>query len=246
MKTRPCASAVKLPRMLRVLCGCFLAFSTQLAAGQVSSVHIAAPTSSAIPPESATAETALALSACPPEVAKGAAVYVLGRSGYERVRDSRNGFTAIVQHTVPTAQEPRCMDAEGTRTWLPRILMVAELRAHGKSQEEIQKLVADAVAKGLLQPPRRFGVDYMLSTKNRVPNEKGVVTPFPPHVMFYAPYLTNADIGVDRTNLGPDGNPVGPAFVAGDGSPYALIIVPVGPHSTTDHTMLHCGSDAAE
>ena len=43
MKTRPCASAVKLPRMLRVLCGCFLAFSTQLAAGQVSSVHIAAP-----------------------------------------------------------------------------------------------------------------------------------------------------------------------------------------------------------
>jgi len=190
MKTRPCASAVKLPRMLRVLCGCFLAFSTQLAAGQVSSVHIAAPTSSAIPPESATAETALALSACPPEVAKGAAVYVLGRSGYERVRDSRNGFTAIVQHTVPTAQEPRCMDAEGTRTWLPRILMVAELRAHGKSQEEIQKVVADAVAKGLLQPPRRFGVDYMLSTKNRVPNEKGVVTPFPPHVMFYAPYLT--------------------------------------------------------
>src|SRR5262249_36227268 len=32
---------------------------------------------------------------------------------------SENGFSAIVQHSLPTAQEPRCMDAEGTRTHLP-------------------------------------------------------------------------------------------------------------------------------
>jgi len=58
-------------------------------------------------------EIALALSACPPRVADKAAVYVLETSGYVKVRDSENGFTAIVQHTVPTSQEPRCMDAEG-------------------------------------------------------------------------------------------------------------------------------------
>jgi hypothetical protein len=173
-------------------------------------------------------EIALALSACPAFVADKAAVYVLEKAGYVKVRDSQNGFTAIVQHSVPAAQEPRCMDAEGTRTHLPRILKVAELRAQGRSREEIQRFVADAFAKGIFQPPARTGIDYMLSSENRVPNAKGEVVPYPPHVMIYGPYLTNADVGVDRSNLGTDGNPSGPIFVAGEGAPHALIIVPVG------------------
>jgi hypothetical protein len=103
---------------------------------------------------------------------------------------------------------------------------VAELRAQGKSREEINRFVADAFAKGIFQPPSRPGVDYMLSSENItvVDAEKGIVAPFPPHVMFYGPYLTNAD-------LGSDGSPSGPAFVAGEGSPHALIIVPVGAHA---------------
>jgi hypothetical protein len=83
-------------------------------------------------------EIALALSACPPSTATKAAVYVLEKSGYVKVRDSQNGFTAIVQHALATSQEPQCMDAEGTRTHLPRILKVAEFRAHGKTREEIK------------------------------------------------------------------------------------------------------------
>src|SRR6516165_5082743 len=171
-------------------------------------------------------EIALALSACPPTVATKAAVYVLEKSGYVKVRDSQNGFTAIVQHALPNSQDPECMDAEGTRTFLPRYLKIAELRAQGKSREEINRVVADAFAKGIFQPPSRPGVDYMLSTENIVvvDAEKGIVAPFPPHVMFYAPYLTNAD-------LGSDGSPSGPAFVAGEGTPHALIIVPVGGHA---------------
>jgi hypothetical protein len=27
--------------------------------------------------------------------------------------------------------------------------------------------------------------------------DKGIVAPFPPHVMFYGPYLTNAGLGSD-------------------------------------------------
>ncbi len=129
------------------------------------------------------------------------------------------------------------MGAEGTRTWLPRILMIAELRARGKGPEEIQRIVANALAKGVLKTPSRPGVDYMLSTQNRVPNARGVVTPFPPHVMFYAPHLTNAELGVDDRHLGADGNPVGPAFVAAEGTPYALVIVPVGRHDAMCHSM---------
>ena len=181
------------------------------------------------PPMDRQKEIALALSACPPPVASKAAVYVLDKSGYIKVRDSQNGFTAIVQHSLPTAQEPQCMDAEGTRSFLPRMLKVAELRAQGKSPEEIKRFMADALAKGMFQPPTRPGVDYMLSTENVVPDDKGVVAPFPPHVMFYAPYLTNADLGSD----GQAG--AGPAFVASEGTPYALIIVPVGTHTSPGH-----------
>jgi hypothetical protein len=174
-------------------------------------------------------EIALALSACPASAASKAAVYVQEKSGYVKVRDSQNGFTAIVQHSLTTSQEPQCMDAEGTRTFLPRYLKVAELRAQGKSAEEIRRFVADAFAKGIFQAPTRPGVDYMLSTENIVPlDDKGTIGHFPPHVMFYGPYLTNAD-------LGSDGNLAGPAFVAGEGSPHALIIVPVGAHTDQGH-----------
>jgi hypothetical protein len=184
-------------------------------------------------------ETALALSACPPAVASKAAVYVLDKSGYVKVRESQNGFTAIVQHSIPTSQEPQCMDAEGTRTLLPRYLKVAELRARGKSPEEIKSFVADAFAKGIFQPSRP-GIDYMLSTENLVVNDKGEVHRFPPHVMFYAPYLTNADLGSDGQSGG------GPAFVAGEGTPHALIIVPVGTHTGPGHASADKRSDGLQ
>jgi hypothetical protein len=183
-------------------------------------------------------EIALALSSCPVSIANKAAVYVLEKSGYVKVRESQNGFTAIVQHALPNSQDPQCMDAEGTRTILPRYLKVAELRAQGASPDEIRRVVADDFAKGIFQAPMRPGVDYMLSTENLTPNAKGAVVSFPPHVMFYAPYLTNADLGLDDT-LGTDGNPVGPVFVAGEGSPYALIIVPIGKHQTAGHSSAH-------
>jgi hypothetical protein len=174
-------------------------------------------------------EIALALSACPAAVAEQAAVYVLEKSGYVKARDSRNGFTAIVQHTLPDSQEPQCMDREATRVVLPRILKAAELRAQGKSPEEIKRFVADAYARGAFRPPAKPSVNYMLSPHNLIPDFHGVIRPFPPHVMVYGPYMTNAELGVDNTNLAPDGNPEGPAFVAGEGGPNALIIVPVGP-----------------
>ena len=179
-------------------------------------------------------EIALALSACPPSVATKAAVYVLDREGYIKVRDGENGFTAIVQHAVPASQDPQCMDAEGTRTFLPRYLKVAGWRAQGKSPEEIKLLVADAFARGVFQAPAKPGIDYMLSAENFTPNAKGEVVHFPPHVMFYAPFLTNADLGLGGA-VGPDGNPEGPAFVAGEGTPQALIIVPVGERPGAHH-----------
>jgi len=212
-----------------VICICLSAVAVQMAVTASATGQSTQPTGSPQPPlMDREKEIALAFSACPPSVASKAALYVLEKSGYVNVRDSENGFTAIVQHSLPNSQEPQCMDAEGARTLLPRMLKVAELRAQGKSPEEIKRFVADAFAKGVFQPPSRPGVDYMLSTENLVPNPDGSVKPFPPHVMFYAPYLTNADIGSD-------GNPEGPAFVILEGTPDALIIVPLGAHKDPGH-----------
>jgi hypothetical protein len=174
-------------------------------------------------------EIALALSSCPQSVASNAAVYVLEKPGYAKVRNGKNGFTAIVQHVTPDSQEPQCMDAEGARTFLPRIMKVAEMRAQGKSAEEIQAFLSGPTAKGIFPAPAHPGVIYMLSSQNLLPGGKGVI--FPPHVMFYGTHLTNADLGVDNTDRDANGNPRGPSFVVSEGTPYALIIVPVAAHT---------------
>lgn len=192
-----------------------------------------AVTSQTIPLMDRQREIALALSSCPPALAEKAGVYALEASGYVKVRESQNGFIAIVQHSVPGAQEPQCMDAEGARTILPRMLKVAELRAQGKSPDEIKRFVAEAFAKGIFQPPRGIGIDYMLSTENVVPDDHGVVGHFPPHVMFYAPFMSNADIGSEGQEGG------GPVFVAAQGTPYALIIVPVPSGAEMDASHHH-------
>jgi hypothetical protein len=77
------------------------------------------------------------------------------------------------------------------------------------------------------------GIDYMLSKENVVPNDNGVIAPFPPHVMFYASFMTNAELGSEGQAAD------GPAFVAAQGTPYALIIVPVPTGAETDSSHGH-------
>ena len=83
---------------------CLIAMITQLAlcmtAGAQSPVSNAHPMPRLMDREK---EINLALSACPPAVAKTAGVYVLTRSGYEKVRDSQNGerSTTRVQLEMP-------------------------------------------------------------------------------------------------------------------------------------------------
>ena len=168
-------------------------------------------------------EIALATSAAPPAIAAKAGVYVLDQSGYVQVRPSQNGMVCIVEHRVPSAVEPQCLDAEGVKAFLPRILMVGAMRAKGRPEAEIRAAVRKAFADGKLRAPARPGVDYMLSAHNvvTIDEDKGIAVPFGPHLMFYAPGMTNADIGSD-------GSPGSAVFVVDEKSPHALMIVPVG------------------
>jgi hypothetical protein len=137
-------------------------------------------------------ETVMALSAAPEHLRAGAGVYVLTRSGYKRARPSTNKFTCIVNRDHPKALKPTCFDEEGTATILPKILRVGELMMQGKSLSEIAEDIRAGFANGKFISPRRPGVAYMQSGDIRgVNSATGAVSSFPPHVMFYAPNLTN-------------------------------------------------------
>jgi hypothetical protein len=176
------------------------------------------------------AEVALALEAGPPSVTTKAGVWVHDKAGYVKARDSQNGFVCIVDHRVPSAIEPQCMDSEGVRTFFPKYQLVASLRAQGKPESDIRKAVAAAFKDGTLKAPARPGVIYMLSPHNvvTVDEDKGLAVPFPGHLMFYAPNMSSAD-------LGSDGTPTSPLFVVDEKTPHALMIVAVPPPGMSGH-----------
>jgi hypothetical protein len=175
-------------------------------------------------------EIALALEAAPAPLGAKAGVYVHDKAGYVKVRESQNGFVCLVDHRIPTAVEPQCLDAEGVKTFLPKYLLVASLRAAGKPEPEIRAAVKAAFKAGKLKAPGRPGIIYMMSPHNvvTIDEEKGVAVPFPGHLMFYAPNLTSADVGSD-------GTPASPVFVVDESTPHALMIVPVPVGGTAGH-----------
>ena len=141
-------------------------------------------------------EVELALSAAPEHLRARAGVYVLEENGFVKVRDSANGFTCVVNRDHPLSLKPTCYDTEGTATILPKVLRVGELLMQGKPPSEIKAEIEAGFRSGKYISPRRPGVAYMLSTENRYFDPaSGSVRSFPPHVMFYAPNLTNQDIG---------------------------------------------------
>ena len=167
-------------------------------------------------------EIELALSAAPEHLRKGAAVYVLERNGFVKVANSTNGFTCIVNRDRPLNQKPVCFDGEGTATILPKILRVGELLMQGEPMSKIDAEIAEGFRTGKYIPPRRVGVAYMLSGDIRTFNPRtGKVESFPPHIMFYAPNLTNADLGTTPEALASD--PSLP-FIAYQG-PHGFIIM---------------------
>jgi hypothetical protein len=211
---------------------------TAAAAAILLTLAAASPTAArapdAPPPPDRDQEIALALEAAPPAVGAKAGVYVHDKDGYTKARDSENGFVCLVDHRIPSAVEPQCLDAEGVKTFLPKYLMVASLRAKGKPEAEIRQAVKAAFASGKLKAPKRPGIIYMMSPHNVVTIDevKGVAVPFPGHLMFYAPNMTSADVGSD-------GAPASPVFIVDEKTPHALMIVPVptgGPgHSHAGH-----------
>jgi hypothetical protein len=148
-------------------------------------------------------EVRFALSAAPPHLRDAATVYVLDPAkGYVLNRKGINGVSCIVvrsdwQWTNHPFRDDIfwavCYDAEGSKTLLQDYLAAAELRARGMDSKEAHQEITKRFGTAAYPNPARVGVSYMLAPIMR--GFPGPRTMNMPHYMFYAPNVTDADIG---------------------------------------------------
>jgi hypothetical protein len=166
----------------------------------------------------------LAESAAPAEISGRATVYVLERTGYIRAREGTNGFTCFVDRQAPANLEPTCFDAEGSATTFLTRLFVEDQRAKGKSEVAINAALVEDYRTGRFKAPGKPGIVYMMSDQGFLLAPSGHLVAIPPHLMFYAPYASDKDIG------SPPAAANMPRVIR-PGQPDAYIVVMLGAHA---------------
>lgn len=150
-------------------------------------------------------ETRFALSALPSALRDEATVWLLDPAqGYALARQGRSGLTCVVERTVWELADfrddiyiPLCYDAAGTRSYLKVIMDAATLRARGLGPAELKAEIEQRYRNGTYGVPDKPGLSYMVGPLMRTigPPDLKVHTMAMPHLMFYAPHVTNEDIG---------------------------------------------------
>jgi hypothetical protein len=156
-------------------------------------------------------ETQFALSALPSALRDKATVYLLDpANGYQLSHQGTSGVTCLVERTVWEMADfrndiyiPLCYDAVGTTTYLKVIMDAATLRTRGMSPVALKAEIENRWNNKTYKVPEKAGMSYMLAPVFRTvgPPDLKVHTNFMPHMMFYAPNVTNEDIGA-APNLG--------------------------------------------
>lgn len=140
------------------------------------------------------AEVALARSAAPASIAKGATVMVLGRQGYTTAVAGTNGFLCYVERSWanttgnpefwnPKLRAPNCFNQAAAKSVAQLYLMKTRLVLAGKSKAEIDREIAAALDSGKLPALPPGGMCYMMSRQQYL-NDTG--KSWHPHLMFYA------------------------------------------------------------
>ncbi len=194
-------------------------------------------------------ETDFALSALPPQLRAAATVYLLDPDkGYYISRQGTNDFVCFIARTEWEWAEfrqdvatPISYDAEGARAIMPVYLDVATMRAFGKySPVQIRDTIIARIKREYYKAPSRPRISYMEAPMMRVytsndPGNNHVASVSMPHYMYYAPYLTYSDLGLDSNStqqpflVNPD------AMLLDDGhkGPYAYLITPLNEAETS-------------
>jgi hypothetical protein len=159
-------------------------------------------------------EIQLALSALPPHLRENATVYILNPDkGFEVARKRTNEFHAFVARTGDDAFRgswplteyrgdilyPVSFDKAGTKAQMRVFFDAAEMQAKGTPPGELKKIIKDRHKTGYYKAPERAGISYMLSPVLRTyfnpeESDRAITISFP-HVMYYAPGVSNEDIG---------------------------------------------------
>jgi hypothetical protein len=159
-------------------------------------------------------EIQLALSALPQHLRDNATVYVLNPDkGFEVARKGTNGFYALVARTGDDTFRgswpftkyrddilyPISFDEAGAKAQMQVFFDAAEMQAKGTPPEELKKIIQERYTTHHYKAPERAGVSYMLSPILRTyvnPEvNDNVATANVPHVMHYAPNVSNEDVG---------------------------------------------------
>jgi hypothetical protein len=173
-------------------------------------------------------EIALARSAAPERISAHATIKVLTHDGFKTAAQGENGFLCMVLRSWSAAPDPDasyyaklrspiCFDPVAARTVEPAEELKTRLCLEGKDPDAIAREVAARYGCGKLPKMEGVAFAYMWSGSQDTGPGFGA---WHPHMMVYAPYYENAMLG---------GNELGghAPFVAGGGSPYSVVVIPV-------------------
>ena len=186
----------------------------------ISLIHVSAASSQAptamttIEPLPRALEVQLALSALPPHLRENATVYVLNPAkGFEAARTGTNGFHALVARTGDDTFRgswplekyrddilyPIGFDPAGAKEQMRVFFDAAEMQAKGTPPGRLKEVIQLRYKTNFYKAPERAGVAYMLSpivrTFTNPEQNDDAITLNIPHVMYFAPNLSNQDVG---------------------------------------------------
>lgn len=188
------------------------------------------------------AEIALARTAAPDSISGPAAIRILTPAGYTDAVTGTNGFVCMVMRGFtapsytpamildlvydPSVRAPICFNAQAAQQVMPYYELRTRLGLQGKTPAQITAGVEVANKDGTL--PQRTGVSfaYMWSAEQ---NLGPAIGHWHPHLMIFAPYLTN-----DMLGNNPFGTPL-PQLTDDAGTPFAVAVVPVDMHLAVGH-----------
>src|SRR5229473_6787785 len=159
-------------------------------------------------------EIQLALSSLPAHLRDHATVHVLNPAkGFEVTRTGTNGFSALVARTGDDAMRgpwpltaypddvlyPISWDQAGAKAQLRVFLDIATMQAKGTPPQDLKRIIQQRYKTHVYKAAERAGVSYMLSPILRTyvsPDQNDdVATANIPHVMYYAPNVSDKEVG---------------------------------------------------
>lgn len=140
------------------------------------------------------AEIQLARSAAPESISSEATIMVLGREGYGKAVEGKNGFVCFVgrawggpfdwpEFWNPKVKAADCLNPQAARSIMPIVYLRARMVMEGRSKAEIVSAVHAAYEKKQLPELESGAMDYMMSKSSYLTDGGGHNMP---HVMFYS------------------------------------------------------------